>query len=163
MGALGNLTRKIHKTRQSYDRRMLQAKREVYSPRALTGFYNSLTEEQKRLVVRDGDTVTFPMEMTREELEKEWTNGEIQPSHPQRYQSHDQEFKGNVWNGECNRAACNTRGAIFYNVATYSYYCPPCAHAINKAGNGRGRPICVEVTENLTHARMDELYKGQYL
>ncbi|QIG75725.1 hypothetical protein EVC20_154 [Rhizobium phage RHph_Y2_17_1] len=162
MGALGNLTRKIRKTRQSYDRVVLQAQREAYSPRAMTGFYNSLTDAQKRLVVKDGDVVTFPMEMSRAELEERSTVGEVQPSHPMRYQSHGHETKGRVFNGECNRAACNNWRATYYNVGTYSYYCRPCGWAINEAPQGRGKPLCIEVTENLTHARMDELYKGQY-
>ncbi|WP_221122307.1 hypothetical protein [Rhizobium lentis] len=164
MGALGNLTRKVKRSSAQKRIHVIQHTQQLTSQRRpLTGFYAGLTDEQKRLVTKAQDgTVLLDMEMSRAELEERSTVGEIQPSHPQRYQSHGHDTKGRVFNGECNRAACNNWRATYYNVGTYSYYCRPCGWAINEAPLGRGKPLCIEVTENLTHERMDELYKGQW-
>ncbi|WP_276122668.1 hypothetical protein [Pararhizobium qamdonense] len=148
MGAIGRLTRKIEKRNRGFNRvnRVFDAARAdsrnvELEPRPITGFYAGMTEEQQLEVV---------------------TVGEIQPSHPSRYESHGLKFKGRVFNGECNRGACDNRNAVYYNAGTYSYYCPPCGQAINGASQGRGTPLCARVSENLTHERMNELAREQY-
>ncbi|AGC36159.1 hypothetical protein B7L88_gp129 [Rhizobium phage RHEph10] len=171
MGALGNLTRKVKRRADpaKFARQVLRKDRIIMDHlarserRPATGFYAGLTDEQKRLVMvaKDG-SVQLDVEMSRAELEERSTVGEIQPSHPQRYESHGHETKGRIFNGECNRSACDNWRATYYNVMTYSYYCRPCGWAINEAPQGRGKPICIEVTENLTHERMDYLYQEQY-
>lgn len=35
-------------------------------------------------------------------------------------------------NGECNRTACNNKGARFYNHSTKKHYCAKCARQINE-------------------------------
>jgi hypothetical protein len=146
MGAIGRLTRKM--TRRTKAIKYLA--REQFEPRPLSGFFETMTPEQQEKAVG----------MSRREIEELTTVGEIVPSHPSRYQSHDIEFKGSVFNGECNRAACSRRGAKFYNVGTYSYYCVPCGRAINDAS--RSKPLCVEVPRNLTHEEMNQRWKDQY-
>jgi hypothetical protein len=150
MGAIGRLTRKMVK----HTKPIKYMAREKEWPRELTGFYAGMTPEQQEHFVE------VPMEMSRRELEELTTVGAIQPSHPSRYQSHGIEFKGSVYNGECNRAACSRRGAIFYNCGTYSYYCPSCAHAIN--GCSGNKPLCVRVARNLLRDEMDQCWKDQY-
>lgn len=53
-----------------------------------------------------------------------------EPLHPRRYPKHEGE-KGQVFNGECNRTACRSTRAVFWNIATFGFYCPCCARAIN--------------------------------
>jgi hypothetical protein len=36
------------------------------------------------------------------------------------------------FNQECNRTACNKKGAVFYNHSTRMFYCPACAMLINE-------------------------------
>ncbi|OCP21956.1 hypothetical protein [Ensifer sp. LC54] len=122
MGALGRLTRKVKKIERQaqFDAKFPTISRRSEA-RPLIGFLDGLTPEQRTRALAVGDdVVVFPMEMTVREVEERCTIGEIQPSHPMRYESHGQEFKGRVFNGECNRAACNSRGAIYYNRGTFS-------------------------------------------
>ena len=37
-----------------------------------------------------------------------------------------------LFNGSCNRTACQKPGALFYNHSTRLYYCPSCAQMINQ-------------------------------
>jgi hypothetical protein len=37
-----------------------------------------------------------------------------------------------LYNGSCNRTACQKSGATWYNHCTRAYYCKPCAHEINR-------------------------------
>lgn len=41
------------------------------------------------------------------------------------------ELKG-VFNGNCNRTACQKPDATFFNFSTRAYYCTECANTINK-------------------------------
>jgi hypothetical protein len=142
MGALGSLTRKIGKRKGVISPVASPYARSArIDPRPATGFYSGMTEEQQLKAI---------------------TVGEIQPSHGNRYESHGLKFKGRVFNGECNRAACDGRRAVFYNKGTYSYYCAPCAREINGAWRGADSRLCIQVTENLTHERMNELAREQY-
>jgi hypothetical protein len=36
------------------------------------------------------------------------------------------------FNGSCNRSACRTPGATWYNKGTYKFYCHHCAVLINR-------------------------------
>lgn len=47
-----------------------------------------------------------------------------------------QELKADkgLYNGACNRAACQQPGATWYNLATRAYYCRSCAGMINWPG-----------------------------
>ena len=42
-------------------------------------------------------------------------------------------IKKGEYMGECNRTACNTKDAQYYNHSTRSFYCPECANLINNA------------------------------
>lgn len=44
---------------------------------------------------------------------------------------HTMELIKGVFNGLCNRTACQSRRAVFYNWSTQKYYCPACAKLIN--------------------------------
>ncbi len=79
------------------------------------------------------------------------------PPHPMKYPKHEVAAKGSVYRGLCNRTACDGFPATTYNLGTYGYYCAPCAHAINR---GNKQPLCVEVDHSLSHAEMDERYRG---
>lgn len=37
------------------------------------------------------------------------------------------------YNAECNRTACSSRRAVWYNHSTRRYYCTACARIINEA------------------------------
>lgn len=37
-----------------------------------------------------------------------------------------------AYHGICNRTACSHEPAVYYNHSTRMYYCPSCAHDINK-------------------------------
>lgn len=78
------------------------------------------------------------------------------PPHPMKYPRHAVEAKGSVYRGLCNTTACDGFPANHYNLGTYGYYCAMCAHGIN----GRRRPLCSEVDHSLSHAEMDERYRG---
>ena len=77
------------------------------------------------------------------------------PPHPSKYPDHKNREKGSVFGGVCNRTACNSYPALYYNRGTYGYYCVPCAHGVN----GRDpKPLCVQVDHDLTHEEMNEHY-----
>lgn len=81
--------------------------------------------------------------------------------HPRRYPVHDQNgrgTKGQVWGGECNRTACESSDATYYNVATFAYYCACCAESINEFPTQGIRP-CMAVEGQLTLAEMDGMAK----
>lgn len=150
MGALGNLTRKLKKHRDL--RRELTVL--PYGPAARAGVLSWPLD--------DGSIFT-PMEISRADLEALETVGEIQPSHPQRYASHGHEFKGRVFNGECNRSACKDRRATWFNRGTRSYYCADCARLGNRCNSDIfKKPLYVAVECNLTHDEMDVLYAEQW-
>lgn len=150
MGALGNLTRKIGKHRDLRRELTVIPYAPAARPRVL-----SWPQE-------DGSTF-IPMEISRADLEVRETVGEIQPSHPHRYESHGHEFKGRVFNGECNRSACDNRRATWLNRGTRSYYCGWCAREGNRANSDLfKKPLYVAVECNLTHAEMDALYAEQW-
>lgn len=50
--------------------------------------------------------------------------------HPHRYPKHDGD-KGQVHGGECNRTACTSKRAVFWNASTKGLYCLSCARGIN--------------------------------
>ncbi len=59
----------------------------------------------------------------------------------------DINLKG-VFNGNCNRTACQKPHATYYNFSTQLYYCASCAHMINqmnKADSMRlyGHDLCI--------------------
>lgn len=83
--------------------------------------------------------------------------GEIH-KHPRRYPAHEGD-KGQRLGGECNRTACTNRTATVFNKATYGLYCRVCAAMINR---GNRPPLCVEVTEQLTIERMDQMAREDY-
>lgn len=68
---------------------------------------------------------------------------------PNRYPKHVNSSKGQVFGGECNRTACYSKGATYWNMGTYGLYCRWCALYINAAEPRRlvRPPLCVEVTE----------------
>ena len=53
-------------------------------------------------------------------------------------------------NGSCNREACQKPGAVWFNRSTRQYYCPTCAHEINRWNPEglNGSPLCEEVKES---------------
>lgn len=65
---------------------------------------------------------------------------------PNRYPKHADVRKGQVFNGECNRTACDRYGARYWNMGTYGLYCLPCSLAINRV-NLQISPLCIEVKE----------------
>lgn len=57
--------------------------------------------------------------------------------------------KGKVYNGECNRTACDNRRAKCWNKYTHAWYCIQCCREINEASpdheygtEARFGPIC---------------------
>lgn len=66
-------------------------------------------------------------------------------SHPSRYPVHADPAKGQVYGGECNRTACTRRGATWWNMGTFGFYCSEDAYHINRAGSLNKTPLCVEV------------------
>lgn len=62
--------------------------------------------------------------------------------HPRRYPTHEGE-KGQVFGGECNRTACRHKRSVFWNIATFGFYCPGCAKSINTPDS----EVCFLVTE----------------
>jgi hypothetical protein len=78
-------------------------------------------------------------------------------THPNRYPKHPDANKGQVFNGECNRTACDTEGARYYNIGTFGLYCRSCAMAINR---GHRNPLCVMVEAKPTIEEMQEMYRG---
>lgn len=57
------------------------------------------------------------------------------------------DLKG-VFNGNCNREACQSPGATFYNFSTERYYCQSCARLINDANRTQamelyGHDLCL--------------------
>jgi hypothetical protein len=52
--------------------------------------------------------------------------------------------KGKVRGGECNRTACDSRRAKYYNTVTDAYYCGGCAKKINYwSKRDSGIDICI--------------------
>jgi len=59
--------------------------------------------------------------------------------------------KGQVQGGECNRTACSSKRAKYYNEVTRAYYCGGCAKKINYwSQRDRGIDIC-KLAENITN------------
>lgn len=52
----------------------------------------------------------------------------------------DSLLKG-VFEGTCNRTACQQPNATWYNKGSYKYYCQKCATMINQPP---GEPLCTE-------------------
>jgi hypothetical protein len=53
-----------------------------------------------------------------------------------------QRLKG-IFNGNCNRTACQKPGATWFNTSTRAFYCEHCARDINRACEQFGEPkIC---------------------
>ena len=63
---------------------------------------------------------------------------------PNRYPKHDDPAKGQFYGGECNRTACKSLGATFWNMGTYGLYCHRCAMAINAASPDSPK-LCIEL------------------
>jgi hypothetical protein len=49
-----------------------------------------------------------------------------------------------VYLGKCNRTACPTRPATWWNRGTLAFYCPPCAVEINKWGPPGQARLCTK-------------------
>lgn len=49
-----------------------------------------------------------------------------------------------LYNGSCNREACQKPGAVWYNSVTRAHYCAPCAREINRWNpeGYNGKPLC---------------------
>jgi hypothetical protein len=76
--------------------------------------------------------------------------------HPDRYPKHEDPAKGQTYHGECNRTACESRRAVFWNRGTRGLYCPTCARGIN----GRDPvPLCVVVDKKPTLEEMEVMYR----
>lgn len=73
--------------------------------------------------------------------------------HPMRYPIHDGD-KGTVYDGTCNRSACGSNHAVWYNRNTYAYYCFSDARGINECPDIYG-PLCTRVDHDLTIEEMD--------
>lgn len=73
--------------------------------------------------------------------------------HPARHPKHPT-AKGTVRGQYCNTTRCANLDANWFNHQTYSYYCQPCAHAIN--GFSPRHPICDEVHHDLTLDEMNQ-------
>jgi len=52
-------------------------------------------------------------------------------------------------NGSCNRRACQSPGATWFNIGTRAYYCQPCALKINRINADYGEPICLPPTRSI--------------
>lgn len=75
--------------------------------------------------------------------------------HPQRYPKHADPEKGQVFDGICNRTACDCRGARWWNMGTFGFYCSTDAREINKANRGKP-PLCVLVDAKPAVADMEK-------
>lgn len=67
------------------------------------------------------------------------------PVSPHRYREvepGDHPDKGQM-GGHCNTRACQKPGAVWYNTGTDSYYCSPCAVAINRVNRDIKPMLCV--------------------
>lgn len=94
-----------------------------------------------------------PIEMTEEEAEALLT------SHSGRYPKHGVDnklslAKGQVFGGECNRTACDSRGATWWNRGTFGFYCKRDAMAINE---GHAEPLCIPLKEKPDFETMEAL------
>lgn len=77
-------------------------------------------------------------------------------SHPRRYPVHADPEKGQTYHGECNRTACESRRAIFWNRGTFGLYCPTCARGINA---NDPVPLCIVVEAKPTLEEMEVHYR----
>lgn len=61
----------------------------------------------------------------------------------------NEKIKKGELRGECNRTACNSQNAMFYNHSTRMYYCSSCAYEINRWApdfkREKGHELCVMV------------------
>lgn len=160
MGALGRISKKMHKHNAKIGSLRLGSvpkdpprRRELFvSPVRsnqiyVSGLEMSRSELDERMRGYDAEIVYV------DELEQ------VVPPHGQKYPKHALARKGSIFQGECNRTACDNVDARFYNKGTFGYYCVPCGHAINGRKTGDER-LCIEVDHNLTHDEMNQLYKG---
>jgi len=179
MGALGRITKKMNKAKEQ--RRELSplsrvfAERGGYRPGELTvipsgytrsGFAYSVGDHMERI-----RSLNVDMEISRHDLDERLgaANADIVfvdeleqvvPPHGNKYPKHQEARKGSIFQGVCNRTACDNVDARHYNKGTFGYYCAPCGWAINGRKTGEDR-LCIEVDHNLTHAEMNELYGRQ--
>lgn len=72
--------------------------------------------------------------------------------HPRRYPQHPDPAKGQVHGGECNRTACRRQRAVWWNTATYGFYCADCARGINIPD----AVICAPVKQKPALEQMDD-------
>lgn len=99
----------------------------------------------------------FPTIMATLHKEELLEQRSIVPPHPGKYPKHPG-LKGSLYNGECNRTACDSDEAVMFNIYTRGYYCRLCAASINyKPGN----ILCVPVDHDLAHEEMNNLYDEQ--
>ena len=97
-----------------------------------------------------------------EEL-KAATPVEALDSNPNRYPStHEDPYKGQLFEGECNRTACTNLEAIWWNMGTYGLYCTPCARAINHGQRGSKLCIVVEAKPKLEEMENFKRENGYY-
>jgi hypothetical protein len=153
MGALGRLTRKMRVVPNrrfciddfadqilKEDDVILETLRRA-EQREMESFYANLTPEQQAAALGNKEDPSFGVQIEK---------------HPNRYPKHDGD-KGQVLGGECNRTACKSLGATWFNKGTKGYYCPSCGVAIN----GRDpKPLCEAVGHQLTIAEQNELGWG---
>lgn len=75
--------------------------------------------------------------------------------HPNRYPTHPDQTKGQVYGGACNTTRCDNTGAVFWNGMTYGLYCRRCAEGINYR-----ETICTKVEDKPSLEEMDKLYRA---
>jgi len=73
-------------------------------------------------------------------------------THPSRYPAHTDPDKGQVYGGVCNRTLCNSKRAIWWNIATHALYCPSCGPRMNF----RDSAIVAPVKEKPTLEQMND-------
>lgn len=89
-----------------------------------------LATSESRSVIK---TIINRHDSFREMVEKakEHTDTTISGWHPAKYGQPLKPDKG-LYNGSCNREACQDPGAVWYNHGTRKYYCAGCAKTLNE-------------------------------
>lgn len=81
-------------------------------------------------------------------------------SHPQRYPTHKNQEKGQVFGGECNIPLCSNGSASWWNLRTYAFFCDSCADRVNYP---KTEPrICIKVKEKPEVRDMEKLKKDNH-
>jgi hypothetical protein len=188
MGALGRISKKMHKHTAKIDSLRMGStpkdpprRKELFMPAGYQpGELNIVPTpgmRSNRMSMSVGDharhgsqIVLVDMEIARHDLDERMAGydaeiiyvdelEQVVPPHGQKYPKHALARKGSIFQGICNRTACDNVDARFYNKGTFGYYCTSCGWAINGRKTGDER-LCIEVDHNLTHDEMNQLYRG---